>query len=43
MMDGEYNVKVSYIDMIDSQGIDEDGVPSFTTVTLISWFTPMAT
>ena len=29
MMDGEYNVKVSYIDMIDSQGIDEDGVPFF--------------
>ena len=29
MMDGEYNVKVSYIDMIDNQGIDEDGVPFF--------------
>ena len=29
MMDEEYNVKVSYIDMIDSQGIDEDGVPFF--------------
>lgn len=29
MMDSDYNIKVSYIDMIDSQGIDEDGVPFF--------------
>ena len=29
MMDSDYNVQVSYIDMIDSQGIDEDGVPFF--------------
>ncbi len=27
MMDAEYNIKVSYIDMIDEQGIDDDGVP----------------
>ena len=29
MMDENFNVKVSYIDMIDSQGIDDDGVPFF--------------
>ena len=29
MMDSDYNIKVSYIDMIDSQGIDDDGVPFF--------------
>lgn len=29
MMDGDYNIKVSYIDMIDVQGIDEDGTPYF--------------
>ena len=34
MMDAEYNVKVSYIDIIDSQGIDEDGVPFFYDIYL---------
>lgn len=29
MMDNEYRFKVCYIDMIDSQGYDEDGVPYF--------------
>ncbi len=29
MMDSDYKIQVSYIDMIDSQGIDEDGVPFF--------------
>ena len=29
MMDGDYNIKVSYIDMIDEHGIDEDGTPYF--------------
>ena len=29
MMDEGFNVKVSYVDMIDSQGIDDDGVPFF--------------
>ena len=27
MMDADYKICVSYIDMIDDQGIDEDGVP----------------
>ena len=34
MMDSEYNVKVSYIDIIDSQGIDEDGIPFFYDIYL---------
>jgi hypothetical protein len=29
MMDADYNIKVSYIDMIDEQGIDEDGMGAF--------------
>ena len=29
MMDGDYNIKVTYIDMIDAQGMDEDGTPYF--------------
>lgn len=29
MMDNTYHIKVCYIDMIDSQGYDEDGVPYF--------------
>ncbi len=29
MMDNNYHFKVCYIDMIDSQGYDEDGVPYF--------------
>lgn len=29
MMDNNYYFKVCYIDMIDSQGYDEDGVPYF--------------
>lgn len=29
MMDENYNIQVSYIDMLDSQGIDDDGVPFF--------------
>ena len=29
MMDGDYHIKVSYVDMIDEQGIDDDGVPFF--------------
>ena len=33
-MDSEYNVKVSYIDIIDSQGIDEDGIPFFSDIYL---------
>ena len=28
-MDGDYHIKVSYVDMIDEQGIDDDGVPFF--------------
>lgn len=34
MMDSAYNVKVSYIDIIDSQGIDEDDVPFFYDIYL---------
>ena len=34
MMDSEYGVKVSYIDFINSQGIDEDGVPFFYDIYL---------
>ncbi len=34
MMDAEYNIKVSYIDMIDEQGIDDDGVPYFYDIYL---------
>ena len=29
MMDPNYRICVSYIDMIDDQGVDEDGVPFF--------------
>lgn len=29
MMDSNYDIKVSYIDLIDSQGIDTDGTPFF--------------
>ena len=29
MMDSEFNIIVSYIDMIDEQGIDNEGVPYF--------------
>ena len=29
MMDADYNIKVSYIDMLDEQGVDDDGVPYF--------------
>lgn len=29
MMDQNYRIVVSYIDMIDTQGVDEDGVPFF--------------
>ncbi len=29
MMDAHYNIKVCYIDMIDTQGYDEDNVPYF--------------
>ena len=29
MMDDAYKIKVSYIDLIDAQGMDEDGTPYF--------------
>ena len=34
MMDDNYDIQVSYIDIIDSQGIDEDGVPYFYDIYL---------
>lgn len=34
MMDEHYSIKVCYIDIIDEQGIDEDGVPYFYDIYL---------